>query len=183
MIGELRDVRTQLLIVAGLLLAADLGAGAMLLSPAGRSRTARLQEFEHLRVERQEKSLAAAPAKDIDQKIEEARLQEISFVQEHLPHRYSDISENIARLATETGVSVTDVKYTEGASNKSLPAGYTAINISLTLHGGYEQDMRFINAIERQKQLLLINGVSFGGMQSDKLIVSMNLSTYARSQS
>ncbi len=182
MIGEMRDVRTQLLIVMGLLLAADIGAGVMLLSPAGRSRAARQQEYERLRVERQDKSVAAAPARDIDKKLEEARLQEASFDQDRLVHRYSTISEDISRIAKENGVSVATVKYDETSNNKSLPAGYTAIGISLIIHGGYEQNMRFVNAIERQRLLLIVDGVGFGGMTGDVLTMTLHLSTYMRTQ-
>ena len=41
MTGDLRDVRTQLLIVVAVLLLLDVAAIAVLLSPAGRSRSAR----------------------------------------------------------------------------------------------------------------------------------------------
>jgi hypothetical protein len=41
--------------------------------------------------------------------------------------------------------------------------------------------MRFINAVERQKMILLIDGVTFGGMLGDALTVSVHLSTYLRS--
>ncbi|MDR3763467.1 MAG: hypothetical protein P4M01_05160 [Acidobacteriota bacterium] len=183
MIGQLRDIRTQILIVAGLLLVADLGAGVMLMSPAGRARAAHMQEFERLRVERREKTEAAAPVRNLDKNIEEARLQEAAFIEDRLPHRYSSMSEELARLAQESGIHVTDIKYDESqARDKTLPAGFTGIGIALAAHGGYEQDMRFINSVERQKLLMLIDSVSFGGVQNGTLSVSLHLSTYMRSQ-
>jgi hypothetical protein len=191
MIGEMRDLRTQLLIVVGVLLLVDFGAAALLLSPAGRSRNARLHEYERLCVERQAKTLADAPAKDIEKKIAEAREQETGFDQDRLAHRYSAMSEEIARIAQDAGVGVSSVKYDEGKSEgsksegkneKNALQGYTALGITIAIHGNYEQDIRFINAVERQKMLLLIDGVSFGGMKGDTLTVSVHLSTYMRGQ-
>ena len=64
---------------------------------------------------------------------------------------------------------------------KGLPTGYDSIGITIQVHGSYEQDMRFVNAVERQKMLLLIDAVSFGGMQGNALTVSVHLSTFLRS--
>jgi len=50
MMGHLRDVRIQLLIVVGVLVLVDLAAIVLLMSPAGRSRGARQMAYEQLRV-------------------------------------------------------------------------------------------------------------------------------------
>jgi len=186
MIGELRDIRTQLLIAVGVLLLMDIAAVGLLLSPAGRSRGARQQEFEQLRLEKIEKIRSAAPAQGMDQKIATAREQEAQFNGERLAQRYSAMSEQLSRIATESGVSVSNVKYDErnadkaGVEKVTIP-GYESIGITIQIHGSYNQNMRFINAVERQKMMLLIDGVTFGGMQGDALTVSVHLSTFLRS--
>jgi Tfp pilus assembly protein PilO len=180
MIGNLRDIRTQLLIVVAVLLLLDVAAIALLLSPAGRSRGARQQEYEQLRMEKIEKTAAAAPSQGMDQKIATAREQEAQFNRERLAERYSAMSEQLAHLATAAGVSVSDVKY-DVHEQKDAPPGYDSIGITIQVHGNYEQNIRFINAVERQKMMLLIDGVSFGGMQGDTLTVSVHLATFLRS--
>jgi hypothetical protein len=180
MIGGLRDVRTQLLIVVGVLLLIDLSAGALLLSPAGRSRGARQMEYERLRVERIEKTQSSMPAQGMDQKIATAREQETQFNGERLPQRYSAMSERLSRIATEAGVTVSDVKYDTHAQ-KEIPQGYDNIGITIQVHGTYDQNMRFINALERQKMLLLVDAVTFQGMKGDALTVEVHLSTFLRS--
>lgn len=181
--ANLRDVRVQLLIVAGVLLLIDLCSVILLVSPAGRSRAAREHEFQQLRMEKIEKTLAAIPAQGMDQKITTAREQETKFNEERLPHHYSTMSEQISHIAQESGVSVAHVKYDQDKFEKSVPVGYEEVGITVQIRGNYEQDIRFMNAIERQKFLLLIDGVNFGGMQGDNLTVSLHLSTYLRSQS
>ena len=180
MIGERRDVRTQLLIVAGVLLLFAVGAIALLVSPAGRSRAAQVQQFEQLRREKMEKARAAVSTQGMEQKIATAREQEAAFNQERLAERYSAMSEQLSRIAGEAGVKVSNVKYDEH-TGKDTPQGYDSIGITIQVHGNYTQDMRFINAVERQKMLLLIDAVSFSGMQGEELTVSVHLSTYLRS--
>lgn len=180
MIGDLRDVRTQLLIAVGVLLLFDIAAIALLVSPAGRSRSARQQEYEQLRMEKIEKTQSAAPSQSMDKKIATAREQEAQFNNERLAQRYSAMSERLAHMATDAGVRVSDVKY-DARQEKGTPPGYDSIGITVKVQGSYEQNIRFINAVERQKMMLLIDGVSFGGMQGDTLTVSIHMATFLRS--
>ncbi len=120
---DLRDVRTQLLVVVGALLLLGVAAIALLLSPAGRSREAREQEYERLRMEKIEKTKAAAPVQGMDKKIAAAREQEAQFNSERLAQRYSAMSEQLSRIANEAGVNVSTVKYDERA-DKDAPPGY-----------------------------------------------------------
>jgi Tfp pilus assembly protein PilO len=176
--GNLRDVRVQLLIIVGILLLVDLVAIVVLVSPTSRSRGA---EFERLRLEKIDKTRASASARGMDEKITTAREQEATFNEERLASRYSTMSEQISHIAKEAGVSVANVKYDENTTDKSTPSGYDEIGISIQIRGSYDQNIRFINAVERQKLMLLIDGVSFGGMQGDSLTVSVHLSTFLRS--
>jgi Tfp pilus assembly protein PilO len=180
MIGNLRDVRTQLLAVVAVLLLLDVAAVVLLVSPIGRSRGQRQQEYEQLRLLKIEKTKVLAPAQGMDQKIATAREQEIAFNKDRLAEHYSAMSEQLAHVAGEAGVSVSDVKYDEH-EEKGVPPGYDRVGITIQVHGSYAQDMRFINAVERQRMLLLIDAVSFGGMVGDQLTVSVHLSTFMRS--
>jgi Tfp pilus assembly protein PilO len=162
------------------LLLLDLAAIALLVSPAGRSRGARQKAYEQLCLDKIEKAKAVAPAQDMDQKIATARGQQVAFNRERMASRYSAMSEQLSRIGSEAGVSVTDVKY-DAREEKGLPPGYDSIGITIQVHGSYDQDMRFINAVERQKMLLMVDAVSFGGMQGDALTVSVHLSTFLRS--
>jgi pyridoxine/pyridoxamine 5'-phosphate oxidase len=177
---DLRDVRTQLLVVVGVLLLVSLGAIGLLLSPAGRSRNAREQEYERLRMEKTEKTRAATPVQGMDKKIEAAREEETQFSRERLAQRYSAMSEQLSHIASEAGVNVSTVKYDEHRE-KGTPPGFDGVRIIIQVRGTYAQDMRFINAAERQKMMLLVDAVSFGGMQGDTLTVSVHLSTFLRS--
>jgi hypothetical protein len=185
MTGDLRDVRTQLLIAVAVLVLLDLAAVAVLMSPAGRSRSARQQQYEQLRLEKIERTKAAAATQGMDQKIATARAQEADFGRDRLAERYSAMSEQLSHTANEAGVSVSNVKYDETDKgrdkDKTTPPGYDGVGITIQVRGTYAQDIRFINTVERQKMLLLIDAVSFGGMQGEELTVSVHLTTFLRS--
>ena len=181
MIGGLRDVRTQLLVVVGLLLLLDLAAIALLISPAGRSRGARQKAYEQLRLEKVEKakSRCSGPGhgpEDCDRSRTAGRL-----------HPRADGG----ALLGNVGTTITHRKRRRGerhrckirraARRKDTPPGYDSVGITIQVRGSYDQDMHFINAVERQKMLLLIDAVTFGGMQGDALTVSVHLSTFLRS--
>jgi len=138
MIGELRDLRTQLLIVAGVLLLADVAAVGVLVSPLAAGRAEQQKHYEALRQEKIEKMQAAAPVRGIHEKIDAARRQETAFLDERLTKRYQ-------------------------------------------VKGSYEQNIRFLNAMERQKMMLLVDGVSFSGLKDGELTLAVKLSTFLRS--
>ncbi len=181
MIGELRDLRTQLLIVAGVLLLADVAAVGVLVSPLASGRAERQKQYETLRLEKMEKAQATAPARGIHEKIETTRKQESDFLNERLTRHYSAMSEQISHTAKEAGVEVSRVHYDDSLSQRDIPAGFQQLSITIQVRGSYEQDIRFLNAMERQKMMLLVDGVSFSGMKDGQLTVQVKISTFLRS--
>ncbi|PSH05456.1 MAG: hypothetical protein CXZ00_01850 [Acidobacteria bacterium] len=181
MISGLRDVRAQLLVVVAVLVLLDVAAIVLLLSPAGRSRGARQREYERLRTEKIEKTAEVTPAIGMDRKLATAREQIAQLKRERLAQHYSTMSEQISVLAAESGVGISNVRYDERTGEKNIPAGYESVGISIQVHGSYEQDMRFINAVERQKMMFLIDAVTFQGAKDGTLRVSVHLSTFLRS--
>ncbi len=177
--NDLRDIRVQLALIAALLLVVDLVALGVLLSPMGHPRES---EYEQLRVQRIQKTEAVAPDRGMDQKIAMASEQEAKFNEERLTDRYSAMSEEIAHIAKDAGVDASRVTYDQRNTDKNTPAGYSEVGITVVIRGTYDQDIRFINAVERQKFFLLVATVSFGGMHGDNLAVSLHLSTFMRSE-
>lgn len=175
---NLRDVRVQLASISAVLALVAILALSVLLSPAVRARQANELLYQQLQAERDSKKLAIAPAVSLDKQLEESREQQDDFARGYLPTRYSTMSEQLAQLAKRAGVRVLSVHYNEHAEQHNAPAGYDQLSISIEVSGNYEQDMHFINEVERQHALLLIDGVSFSGMSGNRLTVAVNLSTY-----
>jgi hypothetical protein len=180
---HLRDVRVQLMLLSGVLLVVALAAAGLLLSPAGRGLEAREHTYNELRRERIDKAQEALPLQGMDQKISTARQQQKEFSEQRVADHYSTVSEQISSLGKEAGVIVSNVHYDrlEQGKTREAPAGYEKVGITITVQGTYEQELRFINAVERQKMMLIIDAVGFSGSEGKQLSVSVHLSTYLRS--
>ena len=58
--------------------------------------------------------------------------------------------------------------------------GLRKLNIEITLSGDYLQEVKFINALERDKMFFLIDGVTLGEQQGN-VRLQLKLETYLRS--
>ena len=83
--ASLRTARKRLATVAIILGVLDVAAVAFLVSPLGRSRSARQEEYEEARLELQTKMRDAAPLRGMDKKLDVARQQIAAFYRDRFP--------------------------------------------------------------------------------------------------
>lgn len=175
--ANLRTFRKRIIAVVVLLLLLDVAAIALLLSPIGRSREARIQEYDRVRNELQAKRRDALPARDMDQKLGTARTQIIDFENERLPERYSQVTDVLGKLAQDAHVRLGGVKY--DAAEADVPS-LQRLQIEAQVTGNYADLMRFVNGLERDKMLFIVNGVSLGEAQGGNIRLEMKLETYLK---
>lgn len=78
-----------------------------------------------------------------------------------IPNRYSQISQHIQKLSQETGVSATSIKYSiDNTGEKTELPGVQRIKIETTISGDYGKVARFINAMEQDPLLFIIEKIS-----------------------
>lgn len=158
-----KTVRTLLIVIAIVLIVLDAGAVALLLSPMGRGRAARQETYNRVRQQYQEKMREEGPARDIEKRIADARKQTDAFYEERIPTRYSQISDTIGKVASENHVQVASVKYDAKDTDIS---GLQRIDIEAQITGDYNNQMRFINALERAKTFFVIDSVNLAGAEA-----------------
>lgn len=175
-----QQVRRMLIAVAIVFVLLNVASMIILLSPAGRSRAARETEYEQLRREVMRKRAASLPSRDMEGKLAEARKQVQEFYKERLPATYSDISDRLAAIAQKHHVQLTSIKYeTNPVENSDLQR----VTLNMGISGAYRDQIEFINALEREKMIFVIDQVNFGGPEqnSQNLRVSLRLDTFLRS--
>jgi len=177
---SVREARRLLLIIAVILLLVDAGAIAWLLSPRGRGTRAHEDELRSLETEYREKIREIGPARDMDKRLALARQQQAAFYNEHIPTRYSSISETLGTLAQDNRVQVSAVRY---EAKDTDVAGVQRIGINSVITGDYANEMRFINALERSKTFFVINSVSLGGAENGAVRLELHIETFLRSAS
>ncbi len=172
-IGEIRRKWMPALIAFVVL---DLACVGYLLSPAGRSRQARQREYYELRAQLTAKRQEVLPTRGMDQKLKQASQDISSFNDQRFPAQYSAVAEELGKLATDTGVHFAGVKYDE--KDASIE-GLRKLNVEITLSGDYLQEVKFINALERDKMFFLIDGVNLAEQQGN-VRLQLKLETYLR---
>jgi hypothetical protein len=184
MIHNVPEARRRLLIVLSVLLVLDICAVALLLSPIGRSRAARQDEYTAVRKQLEAKRRETLPTLGMDKKLDTAREQIESFYKDRIPDRYSDISQQIGKLAAENHVQIAGIKYVTGNELgkvlKFETPGATRIGIDAQLAGDYVNEMKFINALERSKLLFVVNSVDLGEAQGGNVRLELRFETYLR---
>jgi Tfp pilus assembly protein PilO len=177
MIGSVRDAYRLVFGALIVLLLVCIGAVAVLLSPVGRSRESRQAEYENVREQLMQKRREALPSRDMGQKLVAARQQIDGFYSDRLPARYSTISETIGELAGQNRVQIVSMQY---KSEDAPVAGLERVNIDVAISGQYEQEMKLVNALERDKTFFVINSVELGAAQGGAVQLKLRLETYIR---
>ena len=175
--ATMRDVRrtlTPVIVILALLIVACL---VYILSPAGRSRQAREREYQQLQAEVLAKRKDVLPTRGMDGKLKQASTDIGDFYGKRFPAEYSTVTEELGKVAGETGVHLTAVKYDD---KDAIIEGLHKLNIEITLSGDYLQEVKFINALERDKIFFLIDGVALGEQQGN-VRLQLKLETYLRS--
>ena len=86
------------------------------------------------------------------------------------------MSEELGKLASDNSVHFAAVKYDE----KDAPIdGLRKVNIEISLSGDYLPEVKFINALERDKMFFLVDGVALGEQQGN-VRLQLKLETYMR---
>jgi len=173
-IREIRKTWMPLLIALVVLVLLSVG---YLFSPAGRSRQARLRDYYELRAQLTAKQREVLPTRGMDQKLKQASTDITDFYGHRFPAEYSTVAEELGKVAGETGVHFAGLKYDE----KDAPIeGLRKLNIEIALSGSYLEEVKFINALERDKMFFLVDGVTLGEQQGN-VRLQLKLETYLRS--
>jgi type IV pilus assembly protein PilO len=181
---DLRQSRNKLKIAMAGVGLLDVALVVLLFSPLVGSQQSRTEETSQLHSEFLQKTRDVKPLQGLDKKIPLAQQQIDSFYKERLPAEDSAISGDLNRLATQNGVKITGIKYTQkGTESETAPVeavGLRRVVIDTELSGDYLPMMRFVNALERNQLFFLVDSVQLGSEQAGVIRVTMKLETYLK---
>jgi len=177
--ANLRRTRQRLTTLAIALAVLDVVAAGFLLSPLGRSRSAREAEYAEARHELQIKMRDAVPLRGMDKKLDLARQQIAAFYRERFPAQYSAVSSELGKVASETGVRVSKIAYDPKPAE--VP-NLQQVVINANLDGDYLQVVKFINALERDRMFFMVDSLTLAQEQGGMVRLEVKLETYLRSE-
>lgn len=115
-----------------------------------------------------------APLRGLDQRVVDSRSQIADFYAKRIPIHYSSFSAEVGDLAVKSGVHLSRMQYTQGATTGDL----TEISLDAGISGDYAQIMHFVNGIERDKTFFIIRAMNFTGQQGGLVGLRIRISTF-----
>lgn len=172
---DLKKTRNRLTVVIAALVAVDVVAIAMLLTPLAGSEQSRQQEMNQLWLSLKKRE--AAPWRGLDKKIPQAQKQIAEFYSDRFPDTYSAISTSLDKIGSESGVRVSGAKFDQKDTEIE---GLQRVEISSEVSGDYLQLVRFINGLERSKLFFTVDDLQLGNEQNGIVKLQIKLETYLR---
>ena len=174
---DLRRTRKNIKTALAVLVGVDIVAVVVLLSPLVGSTESRRLELNQLWSDLQTKTRQVEPLNNLDQKVITANRQIGDFYKKRFPTQDSQIAIQFGKLAVANGVTIDQVKY---KAEESEVGRLQPVELEADLSGNYVALAKFINALERDDMLFIINGVELGGELTGPIKLQMKLETYLK---
>src|SRR3954447_10630996 len=169
------QTRNRFVVWIVLLLVVDAAALGFLFSSWGRPPEQREAEYNRLRGEWQQKRRDTQPFVGMPEKLQRASKDADAIFKGRIADQSSEISNEIGKLAAADHVKLERAQYE--TKDTELP-GIERVVINASLSADYLQLVKFINAIERSKMLMLLDSVKLNEEQGGGVRVDMVMESY-----
>ncbi len=173
---NLRELRLKLRIAAAVLGLLCLVLAGLLVFMSG-SAARQAETFRSLHSEVQNSRTAMVLPQTVEDRVKEAREQISHFYEDRFPSTASSIFEQLGKLANENHVLLSQAAYK--TQDSDLP-GIRLMTITANLGGNYEQTMKFINSLERDKMFFIVNSVNLAGQNGGNVRLNISMETYMK---
>lgn len=174
---DLGGSRRKLKIAIGAMLAIDIIAIAVLISPLVGSTDSRKLQLNLLRADLSKKNREVEPLRGMDRKIVLAKTQIGDFYKDRFAGSDSDLTNELGKLASQNGVKIQSVKYRE---EDSEGPGIVPVAIEGNFSGDYLQLVRFINTLERSKVFFTVDGVELASEGAGPVRLQITMHSFLR---
>jgi hypothetical protein len=122
--------------------------------------------------------IAAQPLRGLNVKLVKSTTDADTFYATRLPYGYSEVAAELGVLTKKTGVHLGQVHYTQAP----VPgvSALTEVRMDAIISGDYRPVVQLINAMERDKQFFVINGINLTGQQTGQVNLRLRMTTYLR---
>ena len=166
--GSLEKTKRKFLLVLGMLGLLDLLLVAYLVWP-GTSLSSLQAREQSLQEKERALTKEVAPLIGIDEKLVRTRADVKKLYEEKVPTEFSQISQHLDKLTKETGVTTTGIHYSQDRADRNekgdLPE-VQRVHIDTTVTGEYAKIAHFINGLEQDKFIFVIDQISLNSQES-----------------
>jgi len=182
--NNLAKMKNRFTLIVSVLGAVNLLLIIYLLLP-GSSPSARAAQEESLR--QQKKTLAAevTPLIGIDKKLAQTRVDVKKFYEQKVPSQFSEISQHLEKLMQEAGVTAKGgIRYNQERStnekDKADLPDVQRIGVDTTVTGEYSKVAKFINAMEQDRFVFIINQVALTSVENGVVSLQIKFETFLK---
>jgi hypothetical protein len=126
------------------------------------------------------------PLIGIDKKLAQTRVDVKKFYEQKVPNQFSEISQHLEKLMKDTGVTAKGgIRYTQehNTSNDKdkveLP-DVQQIGVDTTVTGEYSKVAKFINAMEQDRFVFIINQIALSSQESGVVSLQIKFETFLK---
>ena len=183
--NHLEKTRKQFTTILAVLGGVNLLLIIYLLLP-GSSPSARAAQEESLREQKQALTREVTPLIGIDKKLAQTRVDVKKFYEEKVPGQFSQISQHLEKLMKDAGVTSAGIRYNQdrnSSTEKNELPEVQRVNIETTVTGEYEKVARFINAMEQDKLVFIIDQISLNSQEGGVVSLQVKAETFLKESS
>jgi Tfp pilus assembly protein PilO len=139
-------------------------------------------ESQRKTLQEQARSLSreVAPLDHIGDKLAETRKNIDLLYKDRIPHRSSQISQQLEKLTRETGVKAQSIRYNTTRPEKGDLPDVQRMGIETTVTGDYAKIARFINTLEQSELVFIIDQVTLSEQQGGMVSLQIKFETFLR---
>lgn len=120
------------------------------------------------------------PLKNIDQTLVKTRSDIAAFYKERIPDRWSEISSQLTKLTGDAGVVPQTIHFSTNKGNKTDLPGIQPVEIDTSVTGEYGKVARFINLLEQDKLMFIIEQVTLSGQEGGVVTLQIKFQTFLK---
>lgn len=176
--ANVRKLRPRIYWMLSVLIALDVAMAVYLISPFRARPQERQQHLTRAEQQLKKKQKESAPLVGMDKKLKVAQIELDRFYGQRFATSESAIATELGRLATANGVQIS------GASYKKDPVaeiGAQQVSIDAEMEGQYLNDVKFINALERDPMFFLLKNLQLDEQrQSGTVRIRLGVQTFLK---
>lgn len=175
--ADLKSMRKRFIAIATTLAVIAFVAVIYLLFPVGASNSEVKSDLAQADRDATMKEAQAKPLRGLPEKLVRTNEDIVKFYRNRLPAEQSQVSEVLGKLASAEGVILSDVKYDN--FDTDIPQ-LREVAVEAQLSGEYAKLVRFINAVERDKTFMIVDGITLDEEKGGAIRLQLRFETYLR---
>lgn len=176
---HLQKIRQRVFTILAILGVICVGFLVYLLWP-GSSVGAQKEQAANLKQQYNALSREVEPLNGIEGKLMQTRTDIKNLYKDAVPNRASEISLRLEKISQAVGVQSQGVRYNSKTPDKDDLPGLQRLEIETSVSGEYPKLAHFINSIEQDKMLFVIDQVALSSQQSGIVTLQIKLHTFLK---